>query len=113
MRPVLPGDITAAARILLPVPPGSRARMARRLIDEACAADAHCQAQGKAHRRWGNGTLLAAAHAHPMGREMTFDDVDYLSCQLCVIEALLSHFRAGGLATKTMSIEGIGRVPAH
>ncbi|SMX36701.1 DUF7742 family protein [Maliponia aquimaris] len=90
MRPVLPGDVSAAARALLPVTGARRADVARRLIAEAQAADLFCQTEGKAHPRWGNGTLMAAAYGHEMGRERTFDDPDYLDCQLQVLGALLA-----------------------
>lgn len=91
MRPVLPGDVSAAARVLLPVPAEARYATARRLIDEACAADLYRRRHGRAHGRWGNGTLMASAHGHPKGREISFDDPDFLDCQLRVIEALIDH----------------------
>lgn len=91
MRPVLPGDVSAAARALLPVPRQARPDRARRLIDEACVADAHCRQTGRAHARWGNGTLMAAAYGHPMGHEISFDDPDYLDCQVRVLEALRAY----------------------
>ncbi len=95
MRPVLPGDVSAAARALLPVPPHARAAQARRLIDEASAADTHSRRTGRAHGRWGNGTLMAAAHGHPMGREVRFDDPDYLDCQLAILTALRDIHQPG------------------
>lgn len=88
MKPVLPGDVSAAARMLLTVPPHVRMKRAERLIDEARAADAHCRRTGRAHPRWGNGTLMASAHGHPMGQEVCFDDPDYLDCQLAILHAL-------------------------
>lgn len=88
MRPVLPGDVSTAARALLLVPREARAAQARRLIDQASAADAHCRQTGRAHGRWGNGTLMAAAYSHPLGQEIRFDDPDYLDCQLHVLKAL-------------------------
>lgn len=88
MKPVLPGDVSAAARMLLTVPPHARTKGAERLIDEARAADVHCRRTGRAHPRWGNGTLMAAAHGHPMGQEVCFDDPDYLDCQLAILHAL-------------------------
>ncbi len=90
MRPVLPGDITAAARVLLAVPAQRRTSLARRLIDEASAADRYCQCHHMVHPRWGNGTLSAAAHGHDMQRESGFGDPDYMECQLRVFEALLA-----------------------
>lgn len=94
MRPVLPGDVSAAARALLPVSRARRADFARRLIEEAQAADLYCRTEGRAHPRWGNGTLMAAAHGHEMGCEGTFCDPDYLDCQMQVLGALLALGRA-------------------
>lgn len=94
MKPVLPGDVAAAARALLPVPRAGRADLARRLIEEACAAESYCTTMAKAHARWGNGTLMAAAFGYPMGRELTFDDPEYLDCQVRVLEALRQHMQA-------------------
>lgn len=88
MKPVLPGDVTAAARALLPLPPEARSGFAHRLIDEACAADLHCRRTGQAHRCWGNGTLLGAAHGHEMGREACFEDPEFLDCQVKMLESL-------------------------
>ncbi|SNT38816.1 hypothetical protein SAMN04488078_11292 [Antarctobacter heliothermus] len=88
MKPVLPGDVSAVARMLLTVPPHARPERADQLIDEARAADAHCRRTGRAHPRWGDGTLMAAAHGHPMGQEVCFDDPDYLDCQLAILHAL-------------------------
>lgn len=91
MRPLLPGDISAAARALLPVPPEARAMLASRLIAEAEAADAYRQRHGRVHATWGDGTLMAAALARPTGRETGSED--YLDCQFIVIQALLSRDR--------------------
>lgn len=88
MKPVLPGDVSAAARALLPVPPDARPALARRLIEAASAADAHCRQTGRAHARWGNGTLMAAAFGWPQGREVCFEDSDFLHCQITVMAAL-------------------------
>ncbi|WP_437438244.1 DUF7742 family protein [Mameliella alba] len=93
VKPVLPGDVIAAARALLPVPPDMRSELARRLIDEACAADLHCQRTGRAHVRWGNGTLSAAAHGCEMGRETCFEDPDFLDCQVKMLDALRAFYQ--------------------
>jgi hypothetical protein len=82
--------------------------MARRLIDEASAADRFCKTHAKAHRRWGNGTLMAAAYSHEMGRELSFDDPDYLDCQLCVIRALLKHVQPASHDVPAASVSRFG-----
>ncbi|MGP6085589.1 DUF7742 family protein [Antarctobacter jejuensis] len=91
MRPLLPGDVCAAARVLLAVPAHARDELALRLLTEASAADRYCREHNKAHPRWGNGTLSAAAFAHDMGHEKGFGDRDFLDCQARVIRALLSR----------------------
>lgn len=91
MRPVLPGDVSAAARAVLAVPDPLRRDLALRLVDEASAADRYCKEHRKAHPRWGNGTLLSAAHRHEMRREAGYGDPEFLECQLRVFEALLAR----------------------
>lgn len=94
MRPVLPGDISAAARALLPVPSGARARLANLLVKEALAADRYRKRFRKAHAQWGNGTLMSAAMMRPLAREPRLDDRDYLECQFLVFEALFKRHRS-------------------
>jgi hypothetical protein len=91
MRPILPGDVTAAARALLHVPPGFRDALMKRIITEAEAADCYRRKFRKAHAVWGNGTLMAAALARPVAREPRSNDRDYLDCQARVIDALIQR----------------------
>lgn len=91
MRPVLPGDVSAAARALLRVPSVARPALARRMLQEADAADCYRRRFRRAHRDWGNGTLMAAALARPAGPEPRLDDPDYLDCQFVMLEALLTR----------------------
>lgn len=93
MRPVLPGDISAAARALLPLPPSSRKSVALRLIKEAQAADRYRKKFRKAHALFGNGTLMAAAMMRPLAREPRLDDPDYLDCRFHVFQALMDQRR--------------------
>ncbi len=88
MSPVLPGDLIAAARALLPAPPEARPEIARRMITEADAADRYRRRFRKAHRDWGNGTLMAAALARPVAPEPRLDDPDYLDCLFQIFTAL-------------------------
>lgn len=91
MRPVLPGDVSAAARALLAVPPAERLDLARRLLLEADAADRYRRRFRRAHALWGNGTLRAAALARRLAPEPCGDDPDHLECQFLLIEALLAR----------------------
>lgn len=92
MRPVLTGDVSAAARALLSVPQAARAALAERLVAQAEAADRYRKRLGKAHPFWGNGTLMAAA----LGRgslppERRMDDRDYAECFVLVLETLMGR----------------------
>ncbi len=89
MRPVLHGDLTVAARRLLTVPLGTRWRTARKLIAQADAADRYRRRFGRAHAKWGNGTLRAAAAADAsLPPEPRLNNADYADCLALVLEAL-------------------------
>ncbi len=89
MRPVLSGDVSAAARALLTVPASARGSLAKRLVILAEAADQYRRKLGKAHPFWGNGTLMAAALGRcPLPAERRMDDPDYAECFVTVLEAL-------------------------
>ncbi len=80
MLPVLHGDVCAAARALLAVPSGQRARLCRRMIREADRARAHVGATGRIHPLYGNGSLMSAARKRMLVDEPGFDDPDYCQC---------------------------------
>ncbi|MCT4555807.1 MAG: hypothetical protein N4A53_14055 [Pelagimonas sp.] len=88
MRPVLHGDVTAAARALLSVPASARAALARRLVAQAEAADAYRQERGRAHPFWGTGSLMSAALARRPAPERRMDDPDFADCFIAVLDAL-------------------------
>lgn len=88
MLPVLHGDLGCAARAVFAVPEDQRERFCRQLIAEAEAADQFFRQFGKIHPRWGNGSLMAAARAHPMVAEPTFDNTDYAECFGLVLKTL-------------------------
>ena len=91
MRRVLSGDVTAAARALLAVPPEARRDLLIRLFAAADAADAHRLSTGRAHPHYGTGSLMSAALAHPVAREPFLDDPDYAACMIEVFEALVAR----------------------
>lgn len=93
MRRVLYGDVTAAARALLAVPPAARGALLARMFDEADAADAHRLRTGRSHPDYGTGSLMSAALAHPVAREPFLDDPAYAACMGQVFRALVA--RAG------------------
>jgi len=87
MRPVLHGDISAAARVLLRVCPQAREDLSRRMISEAEIADRHVLATGQLHPRFGNGSLMMAAFRHLPADEPNFDDTEYCRC----VQTILRH----------------------
>ncbi|RME16879.1 MAG: hypothetical protein D6801_04575 [Alphaproteobacteria bacterium] len=91
MRPVLHGDATTAALVLLAAPPALRPGILRRMLREADAADAWRARTGRAHPLWGTGTLMSAAMRRPRAREPYLDDRDYAACLAMVFEALVAR----------------------
>lgn len=94
MRPVMHGDLTAAARYLWALPVPARVASCHALLAQADAADRYRKRFGRAHTLWGNGTLMAAARQHALPREPRLNDPDYAACLVLVL-TLLSAGRAG------------------
>ncbi len=93
MRPVLPSDLRAAAGVLLAAPEAEWPALAAQLVWQSDTADRYRKRLGKAHPRFGTGSLLAASLARgaPPGPAFMTDRV---KCALVVVlQALLS--RAG------------------
>jgi len=114
MRPVLHGDVSAAARALLAAAAEDRQALGARLLDQAEAADRHRLRTGRLHPQWGNGSLMGAARRYPLAVEPGFDDPDYCACMILILQAL----RACGSTRKRQSaetsvalIEGITTLP--
>lgn len=91
MRPVLHGDVSAAARVLLNAPALDRKVLCRRTIAEAEVADRHVQRTGRMHPLFGNGSLMSAARKRLMADEPGFDDPDYCLCFETVLRALIAR----------------------
>lgn len=89
MRPVLHGDVSAAARVLLAVPPTDRNRLCTRMIHEAELADKHVGQTGRLHPLFGNGSLMAAARSRRLADEPGFDDPQYCQCFEMVLRHLI------------------------
>ena len=87
MRPVLHGDISAAARALLTAPQAERDRLCSRMIQEAEMADRHVGQTGRLHPLFGNGSLMAVARNRRLADEPSFDDLQYCQC----FETVLRH----------------------
>ncbi|CUJ89088.1 hypothetical protein RUE5091_00817 [Ruegeria denitrificans] len=89
MRPVLHGDVSAAARALLAALPQNRDRLCIRMIHEAELADKHVGQTGKLHPVFGNGSLMATARNRQLADEPGFDDVQYCRCFEIVLRHLI------------------------
>lgn len=102
MRSVLHGDIVAAARVLLLVPPRARRTLCRRMIVEAEFAHRYVKKLNKVHAFWGDGSLMSAARKRPIALEPTLSDLGYCACLEMVLRELTNwriekHFRSAGM----------------
>lgn len=88
MRPVLHGDVMAAARVLLRVPCDRRQAVMWQMLEQASIADLYYKRLGRGHPEWGNGSLMAVAFTRDMAPEPFLDDPDYCSSFIVVFEAL-------------------------
>ena len=93
MRPVLHGDVVAAARVLLTVAEDQRRGVMRDMLERASVADAYYKRFGRGHPIWGNGSLMAAAMVSDLAAEPFLDDPDYCNCWVVVFEGLI-HWRS-------------------
>lgn len=98
MRRVLIDDVAVVARVLLATPPSARTLRLARLITMAEAADAHRSSTGRAHPRWGSGSLMAAASGMQKVPPPDFDDEEVCSVWMMILAALVAHRsrQAGG-----------------
>lgn len=81
-------DVIAAARVLLVVEAGLRSSLLACMIDQAKLADRYRKRLGRAHPRWGNGSLMAAAAVWPQAPEPFMSDDEYLDCLQTVLGRL-------------------------
>ena len=93
MRPPTLVDAVAAARVLRAAPEAGRPALLRRLICETRQAARHLRATGRAHPRFGDGSLIAAALRHPVVREPGLDDPAYCRCLAFVLVAIAEEDR--------------------
>jgi hypothetical protein len=88
MRPLLPGDLDAAARALWPLPPDRWAAEADRLVRAADLADRHRKRLGRSHPAWGDGSLMAAALLMGQRSQPPWCDDSYCAALAAIIAAL-------------------------
>lgn len=95
MRPVLIGDVQAAALALAALPVAARDAALDRMFARAAAADRFRKRLGRVHPAWGDGTLAAAARAGAGGRgaaaEAFLCDPRYLDGLLRVLGRLAAR----------------------
>lgn len=70
MRPVLEGDLTLLARAAVLWPAEQRVMRLERVFMQAHAADLYRKRFGRAHPRWGNGSVMARVLSLPRGRAL-------------------------------------------
>ena len=63
MRKCLIGDLLEAAALVAAAPLPRQRALARQLLDQAHVAHCYAKRYGRAHPRWGNGSLMARALA--------------------------------------------------
>lgn len=88
MRPILHGDAVAAALALSTLPKPARSGAMAEMLARAGAADAYRKRFGRAHPRWGDGSLMALARQHPLPPEPTLDEVGYCLCLALVFQSI-------------------------
>ncbi|WP_172295807.1 hypothetical protein [Pseudoruegeria sp. HB172150] len=93
MRPVLHGDLIAAARVLYGVPVPERGAVLGRLMRAAGWADRFRRHHRRAHPVWGDGSLMAAALSEGPPPEPSLEDADYC---LCLAQVLQEVAACGG-----------------
>lgn len=87
MRPLMHGDLVAAGRALLSVPPACRQAHIRTLIIRSRAADRYRKRYGKSHRDWGEGSLMSCARYCTQPIEPPLCDPNYAQPLRCVLQA--------------------------
>ena len=105
MRPVGLGDLAAAAGALMAAPERRRAALMQTMLLEAERADAFRAASGRLHPGLGNGTLMAAALAHPRAARAGPDDKAWLGCLAQAVAAVIAHRSAGEVVVRLVGDE--------
>lgn len=90
-RRVLLNDLSALARILMPVEPADRQVLARHVLERAGHADKYRKRLKRPHPRWGDGTVASATRGFPRASRCGFDNSEYCVCFETALTALLSH----------------------
>lgn len=89
MRPILHGDVVAAARVLLLWPQHERRAIIEQMLEQASIADLHYKRLKRGHPVWGNGSLMAVAMTRKMAPEPYLDDPSYCQCFVIIFKELV------------------------
>jgi len=93
MRPVLHGDIVAAARVLFLLPAAERPAALEDLFRRAAWADDYRRRTGRMHPVWGDGSLMSVALRRDTPPEPPLSDSGYCDCLAQVFEGLVAWRR--------------------
>ena len=93
MQTLLLGDIIAAARAILAVPPLMQATVVETMLAQAHAAHLYLKRYARPHPRWGNGSLMARANCEVQISEPFAANIAYLSALALVIGITIDHKR--------------------
>ena len=79
---------------MLEVPPQAWAQTATTMLDHAHMADKVVKRTGVPHRKWGNGSLMAAAFPTPKSAEPFLNNPAYIEAMHLVLQQLIAWRRA-------------------
>jgi hypothetical protein len=95
-RALIYSDLCTLARALLVVAPGRRAALARHILDCAAYAETYRCKLKRAHPRWGNGSVDAAARSFPLAPVSGFEDHEYCACFAAALSACMARRKVTG-----------------
>lgn len=89
MRPILAGDVFAAARAVQDLPEPEQARWVHQLLEQADWADKYRKRTAKHHPRWGNGSVMGVIGCRdaPKGSPR-FADPEFCTAARIVLQEL-------------------------
>lgn len=102
IRHVLIGDVIAVAQAMLAVAPAARFDVLLDILCKAVVAEVHRTATGRAHPRWGNGSLMSAAMTRELAPERRPDDPEFAWCLITVLRVL--HREAQPTQSETVGL---------
>jgi len=92
VTPIMAGDVSHLARLLLTFQPHMRAAVAGNVIDRAIVANSHRVNTNNLHPEFGNGSILMAAanFGRKLPAEPRYDDADYVASTITALSAIQS-----------------------